>query len=144
MSYEIHKAFSAGFAAAVGLQPRTESNSAHWLAGYDAGYPYRKAKNEALDKYLVSLGQSPQAVIKPCGTEGMYQPMPRPTAYVNDTYTFDCGARIHVSGLLEGKHDFNDGRGHVLFAVYGKGYWPRILIDGRWYSADEVTVLDRV
>lgn len=58
--------FTRGFADSVGLRPRRMSESDHWLAGYDAGYRCRVARNEALDKYLVSIGQEPQAVIRPC------------------------------------------------------------------------------
>lgn len=63
---DICREFSRGFADSVGLQPRKLAESDHWLAGYDAGYYCRKVKNEALDKYLVSIGHEPQAIIRPC------------------------------------------------------------------------------
>lgn len=65
---DICREFSRGFADSVGLKSRSVSESDHWLAGYDAGYYCRKVKNEALDKYLVSIGQEPQAIIRPCNT----------------------------------------------------------------------------
>ena len=60
---DIMKQFSEGFAAALTPRSRSLSESDHWLSGWDAGYAFRKAKNERLDAYLVSIGMEPQAVI---------------------------------------------------------------------------------
>jgi hypothetical protein len=68
LRYDICREFSRGFADSVGMKVRSVLESVHWLAGYDAGYCCRKARNEALDKYLVSIGQEPQAIIRPCDT----------------------------------------------------------------------------
>jgi hypothetical protein len=61
--YEIAKEFTAGYVAALipATKELTESN--HWLAGYDAGYRAREAKNAAINEYLGSIGLKPMAMI---------------------------------------------------------------------------------
>lgn len=63
--YEVHRQFSEGFAAAVLPRPREPDKGPHWLAGYDAGYAYRAAKNEKLNEYLISIGKPPQLILRP-------------------------------------------------------------------------------
>lgn len=61
--YDICKQFSAGFAAALDLSATRSvisTGSAHWEAGYRAGYAMRPEKNFKLDAYLVSIGHAPQ------------------------------------------------------------------------------------
>mgnify|MGYP007071566294 CR=1 FL=1 len=65
-SYEIGKQWSAGFAASLLPSARLLSESDHWLAGWDAGYAFRKAKNERLNEYMVSIGEKPFGVVKLC------------------------------------------------------------------------------
>lgn len=64
--FEISKEFSTGFAAALIPSPRLLSESDHWLSGWDAGYAFRAAKNEAMNKYLVSIGYEPWGTLKLC------------------------------------------------------------------------------
>ena len=67
--FDVMKQFNEGFAAAVAGTEIFNDDSAHWNAGYSAGYRFRKVRHEELDKYLVSTGRKPQAVIRSCETE---------------------------------------------------------------------------
>jgi hypothetical protein len=62
--YTIADEFSAGFCAAIRPEPRRLTESDHWIAGWDAGYVVRKARTDALNAYLVSLGKRPLSVIR--------------------------------------------------------------------------------
>jgi hypothetical protein len=62
--YEIARQYGNGFAAALIPQSRLLSESDHWLAGYDDGYAFRAAKNDRLNKYLVSIGKRPMANVR--------------------------------------------------------------------------------
>ncbi len=66
--YGIARQFTEGFAAAIRFVPRILTESDHWLAGYDAGYPFRKHKNERLNEYLVVIGREPMEIIRLCET----------------------------------------------------------------------------
>lgn len=62
--YKIVDEFTAGYVAAQIPQPRSLSESGHWIAGWDAGYAARKIKNEKIDEYLVSLGVEAQRIVR--------------------------------------------------------------------------------
>lgn len=63
--YEIINEFTEGLVAGISRSSGRELCwSNHKLAGYDAGYAMRKEKNAQIDKYLISIGQRPQSVIK--------------------------------------------------------------------------------
>lgn len=62
--YKIVAEFTAGYVAAQIPQPRPLSESGHWIAGWDAGYEARKARNEKIDEYLVSIGRKPLAAVR--------------------------------------------------------------------------------
>lgn len=62
-TYEIANAFSAGFAASVRPEPKNQSQSIHWLAGWDSGYELRKVRTEKLNEYLRSIGGEEIALI---------------------------------------------------------------------------------
>lgn len=64
---DICRQFSEGFSAALIPRARSLSESDHWIAGWDAGYEFRKNKNERLDAYLISLAMAPQAIINLAG-----------------------------------------------------------------------------
>lgn len=64
--YDISKQFSNGFAASLLPTAWIPSESVHWLAGWDAGYKFRKAKSEAMNNYLVSIGHKPWGTVKLC------------------------------------------------------------------------------
>lgn len=63
--YDIMRQFLQGLIAGVGMTEAANSpgKSEHWHAGYLAGYEMRKEKNLRLDKYLISIGLEPQAII---------------------------------------------------------------------------------
>lgn len=63
-NYDIARDWNNGFAASF-TQPRLLSESDDWLAGWDSGYGFRKAKNEKLNEYMVSIGRKPFSVVRP-------------------------------------------------------------------------------
>ncbi len=63
--FDIMREWSSGFAAGItAREPRSLSESDHWIAGWDAGYSLRGEKNKRLDAYLISLGMESQKIIK--------------------------------------------------------------------------------
>lgn len=62
--YDVAKEYSAGFAASLLPSTRSLSESDHWLAGWDAGYALRTAKNERLNQYLKRNGHEQMATVR--------------------------------------------------------------------------------
>ena len=61
--YDIARTFTEGLIAALRPEFLDSSKSKHWLAGYEVGYKLRATKNEAVNAYLVSIGEQPMATI---------------------------------------------------------------------------------
>jgi hypothetical protein len=62
--YDIGKQWTQGLLAGLTPSPYVETESAHWKAGYDFGYKSRKEwKHNALNEYLVSIGQEPMGYV---------------------------------------------------------------------------------
>lgn len=69
VKYEIAREYNDGFLAGITPAGFDESRSAHWSAGYSAGYEMRSKKNDGLNNYLVSVGAQPMSTVRLAGTK---------------------------------------------------------------------------
>ena len=65
-SYDIADEFIDGLMAGGKPDGIDPAKSAHWHAGYSAGYKMRGAKNTALNEYLVSIGRKAMGTVRLC------------------------------------------------------------------------------
>jgi len=62
---EVIGEYQSGMCASMFLtKHRDPTQSVHWLAGWDAGYPMRQQKNDRTDSYLEGIGLEKQRQVK--------------------------------------------------------------------------------
>ena len=63
--FDVAKEFFAGMRAALFIEaPCNDKATAHWQAGYEAGYKMRADKGQRLNAYLVAAGHEPMHQVR--------------------------------------------------------------------------------